>query len=70
METGVLFVLLAALALRMAAKQFGYLSKRLRKHPGDPAALLQASCGLGLLANIILTPKALIHQISNQMHTW
>ena len=53
METGVLFVLLAALALRMAAKQFGYLSKRLRKHPGDPAALLQASCGLGLLAILL-----------------
>lgn len=50
MECGALFVALAAVAAWLIARQFRPLARRLHRHPGDPDALLQISCGLGLLA--------------------
>ena len=50
MEGGLLFALLGALALWLVVRQAVQLVCGLRRSPSDQALLLQASCGLGLLA--------------------
>ncbi len=53
MECGLLFVVFAAIAVRLIAMRVQAVARRLRADPSDRVGVLQASCGLGLLAVIL-----------------
>jgi O-antigen ligase len=53
MECGLLAVAFGALALALIARQTARLVRRARRAGLDAAGLLQASCGLGLLAVLL-----------------
>lgn len=53
MECGAIFVVLMGVALMLVVKRVMAVSRRLVADPADPVAVLQASCGLGLLVVLL-----------------